>query len=156
MKNFQQRRLFLKTAIASSTIGIAVSAGLLTPATVLANWPESAFTAKSVDEAVKGLLGGMAEASDKVVVDVTDVAENGAIVPVEIRTDLDNVENISILVSENATPLTASFNIQPEVEKAISIRVKVGKSSDIVGVVKANGKLYTAKKGVKVTQGGCG
>ena len=83
------------------------------------------------------------------------MAENGAVVPITVDTTLENVENISILVSENAAPLSASFDMQPNVEGTVSIRGKVGKSGDIVAVVKSNGKLYTAKKATKVTKGGC-
>jgi sulfur-oxidizing protein SoxY len=32
----------------------------------------------------------------------------------------------------------------------------MGKTADVIAVVKANGKLYSAKKQVKVTIGGCG
>lgn len=31
MKKLQQRRLFLKSTVATSTIGVAISAGLITP-----------------------------------------------------------------------------------------------------------------------------
>ncbi|MHB1142279.1 MAG: thiosulfate oxidation carrier protein SoxY [Sulfuricaulis sp.] len=37
-----------------------------------------------------------------------------------------------------------------------SARMKMGQTSDVVAVVKAGGKLYTAKQNVKVTVGGCG
>jgi len=41
-------------------------------------------------------------------------------------------------------------------ETSITGRIKMAKTADIVAIVKSNGKLYTAKKGVKVTLGGCG
>jgi len=156
MQTSKHRRLFLKTAVVSSTAGVAVAAGLITPSVVLAQWNEKAFKAKKVDEAVNNLFGGIAADSDKITVKVPDVAENGAVVPVTVSSTLENIENISLLVEQNSSPLTASFDVQPNVEGMISIRVKVGKSSDIIGVVKADGKLYTARKGVKVTLGGCG
>ena len=156
MQTSKQRRLFLKTAVASSTVGLAVAAGLITPSVVLAQWNEKAFKAAKVDEAVKNLFDGTAADSDKITVKVPDVAENGAVVPVTISSTLENIENITLLVEQNASPLTASFDVQPNVEGMISIRVKVGKSSDIIGVVKADGKLFTARKAVKVTLGGCG
>lgn len=155
MNNLKRRRLFLKSTLAAGTIGVAAAAGLLTPGMVLAELPASAFAAKSVEDAVSNLLGGAAAASDKVVVKVADIAENGATVPVTIETQLENIENISLLVSENNNPLVAAFNMSPEMDGTVSIRAKVGKSSDIVGVVKAGGKLYSGKKGVKVTKGGC-
>ena len=156
MNHSHQRRLFLKTALTTSTIGLAVAAGLLTPAAVLAEWPAEAFTAKKVDDAVNGLFGGAAADSDKITVKVPDIAENGAVVPVTINTTLEKVENMTLLIEQSASPLTASFDVQPSVEGMVSIRVKVGKSSDVIAVVKADGKLFTARKAVKVTLGGCG
>jgi len=156
MRTSKHRRLFLKTAVASSTVGLALAAGLIAPSVVLAQWNEKAFKAKKVDEAVNNLFGGTAADSDKITVKVPDVAENGAVVPITVSSTLENIENISLLVEQNSSPLTASFDVEPNVEGMVSIRVKVGKSSDIIGVVKADGKLYTARKGVKVTLGGCG
>lgn len=157
MKQSQQRRLFLKTALTTSTVGLAITAGLLTPSVLLAEWPADAFKAKKVPEAIKNLYKEDASTeSDKITIDSPDVAENGAVVPVKIETSLDNVEKIALLVSENSTPLTASFELQPTVKGMISIRAKVGKSGDLIAIVKSNGKLFTAKKAIKVTLGGCG
>jgi sulfur-oxidizing protein SoxY len=36
------------------------------------------------------------------------------------------------------------------------MRVKMGQSSDVIALVKADGKFYTTKKEIKVTLGGCG
>jgi sulfur-oxidizing protein SoxY len=41
-------------------------------------------------------------------------------------------------------------------EANVQTRVKMGQSSNIHAVVKANGKLYAAVKETKVTLGGCG
>jgi sulfur-oxidizing protein SoxY len=38
----------------------------------------------------------------------------------------------------------------------ISTRIKMGQTGNVIAVVKANGKLYSARKEVKVTIGGCG
>ncbi|MDY6980943.1 MAG: twin-arginine translocation signal domain-containing protein, partial [Pseudomonadota bacterium] len=38
-----QRRTFLKGSLASGTVAVAVSAGLLTPGAVMAAWPKTAF-----------------------------------------------------------------------------------------------------------------
>ncbi|HQZ04148.1 MAG TPA: thiosulfate oxidation carrier protein SoxY [Thauera sp.] len=35
-------------------------------------------------------------------------------------------------------------------------RVKMGQTSDVYAVVKADGKFYMSKKEIKVTLGGCG
>jgi sulfur-oxidizing protein SoxY len=38
----------------------------------------------------------------------------------------------------------------------VNMRVKMGQSSDVVAIVRADGKFYMAKKEIKVTLGGCG
>ncbi len=155
--NSLKRRTFLKGTAAAGTVGIALGAGLLTPQTVLAAWPKTAFDAKSVDDALSQLLGTTAlEGSDKISIRAPDIAENGAVVPVSVTTEIANIESISIIAEKNATPLTASFNLGPNAEGFVSTRIKMGKTSSVIAVVKAGGKLYSTGKEVKVTIGGCG
>ncbi|MDH5360638.1 MAG: twin-arginine translocation signal domain-containing protein, partial [Gammaproteobacteria bacterium] len=80
-----KRRSFLKGTLAGSTIAVATSAGLLAPSQVLAAWPKSAFEAKSVQDAIKGVTGTEATtASGDIKIKAPDIAENGAVVPVTI------------------------------------------------------------------------
>ena len=152
-----KRRIFLKGTLAAGTLGIAAGAGLLTPRLVLAAWPKSAFEAKSVDGALSALLGsGSTTASGAIKVKAPDIAENGSVVPVTVSTDMDGVESITILAAANASPLAASFALGSTAKGFVSTRIKMAKTSDVVAVVKAGGKLYSAKKNVKVTIGGCG
>ena len=39
---------------------------------------------------------------------------------------------------------------------AIANRLKMAKTTNVVAIVEADGKLYSANKEVKVTVGGCG
>jgi sulfur-oxidizing protein SoxY len=152
-----KRRIFLKGTLATGAIGMAVSAGLITPRMVLAAWPKAAFDAKSVDEAVNDLLGSSTLAgSDKIKIKAPDIAENGAVVPISVEADLPDVESISIIADKNATPLTSSFVLGKGTEPYIATRIKMGKTGNVIAVVKAGGKLYSASKEVKVTIGGCG
>lgn len=155
--NSLKRRTFLKGTVAAGTVGIAMGAGLLTPRMVLAAWPKAAFDAKSVDDALSALLGSTGlEGSDKISIRAPDIAENGAVVPVSVTTDIANIESISIIAEKNATPLTASFQLSPKTEGFVSTRIKMGKTSSVIAVVKADGKLHSTGKEVKVTIGGCG
>ena len=154
-----KRRTFLQGAATGAVISVAVGAGLLTPRMVLAAWPKGAFEAKSAGDALKDLLGSdQTMTSDAITLKVPDIAENGAVVPVTISTTLSDVESISIVVEKNATPLTSSFILGKGTEGFISTRIKMGKTSNVIGVVKVKGegKLYSAAKEVKVTLGGCG
>ena len=58
--------------------------------------------------------------------------------------------------STGPVPLSASFDFAPSAEGYVSTRIKMGKTSNVIAVVKSGGKLYSAKKEVKVTIGGCG
>ncbi len=152
-----KRRIFLKGSLATGAIGMAASAGLLTPSVSLAAWPKSAFAAKDVNSAVSGLFGSTDLAgSDKIKIKAPDIAENGAVVPISVTTDLSGAESISILTEKNALPLTANFVLGTGTEGYVSTRIKMGKTSSVIAVVKAGGKLYSTGKEVKVTIGGCG
>jgi sulfur-oxidizing protein SoxY len=154
----QSRRNFLKASLAMGTVAVAAGAGLLVPGRVLAaGWPEKAFSASSVQDSLKALEGtATTTASVDIKVDAPDIAENGAVVSVGVETNLANAETISVLIPNNATPLAASYILGKDTDGFVSLRVKMRKTSDVVAVVKSNGKLYSAKKAVKVTLGGCG
>ncbi len=153
----QTRRSFLRVGMAAGTVAIAAGAGLLTPRSVLAAWPKSAFTEKKLDKAINLLTGSSNLAqSTKIKVDAPDIAENGAVVSVTIESSLPNIETISIFVPANASPLCASYTLSKQSDGIITGRIKMAKTSDVVAVIKSGGKLHTSKKSVKVTMGGCG
>jgi sulfur-oxidizing protein SoxY len=151
------RRTLLKGTLAAGAVGVAASAGLLAPRTVLAAWPNAAFTATGVEASLTELYGtGTAADSGSIKLKAPDIAENGAVVPVTVSSTIANAESISIFVAKNPSPLTSSYALGSSTEAYIATRIKMGKTSDVVAVVKAGGKLYSAKKEVKVTIGGCG
>jgi sulfur-oxidizing protein SoxY len=157
MNTDMKRRLFLKASLAAGTIGMAVGAGLLTPRTVLAARNTAAFNAGTIGDALKEGMGSDAVTdSPEVKIEGPDNPENGAAVPVEVTTTLTGVQSIALLVEKNIKPLCGVFHLGKRMKPGISIRVKVGESSDILAVVKSGDKLYSARKSVKVTIGGCG
>lgn len=150
----QNRRDMLRI---SSVLGLAMTAGLLKPMDVFgAEWKSSGFEAKTLDDAVKALGGDKFVVSKDVTVTGPDIAENGAVVPVSVASAVPNTELIAILVEKNPNPLSASFNIPAGTEPAVSTRVKMGGTSNMHALVKADGKWYIASKEIKVTLGGCG
>ena len=152
-----KRRTILKGTLAASAVGMAIGTGLLTPRTVLAAWPKDAFEAKTVDDAMKNLFGSTTlEGNDKIQIKVPDIAENGAVVPVSVEVQMDGVESISIVAEKNVSPLTSSYTLGSGTDPFVATRIKLGKTSSVIAVVKAGGKLYSTGKEVKVTIGGCG
>lgn len=146
------RRRWIGSALALG----AASAAVLTPLRVLAK-SRPAFTAESTDSALNSLFGDrVIEESDQIELKIPDIAENGAVVPVTVSTDIAGVEKIAIVVDENPNPLSASFSIKPDAFADISTRVKMGKSSRVRALVQTPEKIYVTSKDVKVTIGGCG
>lgn len=152
-----QRRTFLKGSLASSTVAVAVGAGLISPQTVLAAWPKAAFSAKNMQDALKAVHGSASTSpSGDIKIKAPDIAENGAVVPVTVSTSIPGITDIAIIVEKNGTPLAANFKLSSSSKGFVATRIKMGKTSNVIAVVKAGGKSYSARKDVKVTIGGCG
>ncbi len=152
-----KRRILLKGSLTVGAVGAAVGTGLLMPRALLAAWPESAFTAEQVDDALKELLGTAThETSANVKIKAPDIAENGAVVPVTVESQMEGIESISIIATGNQAPLVASFNLGEGALGYAATRIKMAKTATVVVLVKAGDKVMSASKEVKVTIGGCG
>ena len=146
----QDRRAFLRL------VSLMTAAGMLPRLAHAETWNQAAFAAKSVDDVVKLLGGSAPQQSDQVVLNGPEIAENGAVVPLEISSKLPGTESIAILIEKNPNMLTAVFDIPAGTDPALSTRVKMGQTSNVFALVKADGKYYVASKEIKVTLGGCG
>jgi len=150
------RRNVLKGAGAASAVSVAVAAGLMKPTFAFAGWNKAGFEAKDIAGAMGSIGASGAAASGDIVVKAPDIAENGAVVPVEITSNIAGTDSIAIIGEKNAMPLIAVFNLSNGAQGYVSTRIKMGSTSNVVAVVKAGGKVYKAHKEVKVTIGGCG
>jgi sulfur-oxidizing protein SoxY len=152
------RRLILRGAVTVALIGLGNIRLGLAPARAAANdkYPEDAFKQKSDADAIKSLYGKTAEPSDKVKLDAPEIAENGGVVPISVTILLADVTSISFLVSENPNALAASYKIPAGTMPSVANRLKMAKTSNVIAIVEAGGKLFSATKEVKVTVGGCG
>jgi sulfur-oxidizing protein SoxY len=152
------RRLILQGAASVALVGLGNLPFSLAPAFAAANdkYPEDAFKAKSDTDAIKSLYGKTAEPSDKVKLDAPEIAENGAVVPITVSSSLADVTSISILVADNPNALAASYRIPAGTLPSVANRLKMAKTTNVIAIVEAGGKLYSATKEVKVTVGGCG
>lgn len=152
----QFRRTFLKGTGAAGTVAVAVAAGLLKPSQVLAaEWNKAGFTATKLDEALK-TVGGAGTESKDVLIKAPDIAENGAVVPVEVESRIPGTQSITIVIDTNLNPICSTYEFSNGAMGYIHTRVKMAKTSRVRAVVKAGGKVYQASKEVKVTLGGCG
>jgi sulfur-oxidizing protein SoxY len=152
------RRKVVKTGGGATLLTLLAAAGWLKPGDVLAaDWNKAAFESKTLDDAYKAIAGGAPAQSKEIAFFQTpDIAENGAVVPIGVQSNLPKTESIAILIEKNPNLLAASFDIPPGTEPAVTTRVKMGQSSNVYALVKADGKYHVASKEIKVTLGGCG
>ena len=109
------------------------------------------------------LSGGASAKVGRIAVDLPQVADDGAVVPISISVDspmtaTDYVKAIHVVAEENPNPEVVSFNLTPASGKAaVTTRMRLAKTQNVVvAAVMGDGSVYTAKKMVKVTIGGCG
>jgi sulfur-oxidizing protein SoxY len=134
----------------------AVAALLLKPLAALAAWHKEAFGAKSAPDALKNLGVGNAAPSQDVVIEAPQIAENGAVVPIEISSNLRGTTSILVLIDKNPFPLVAKFDFSEGALPFVKLNVKMGETSDVRVVAETGGKHYVATREIKVTIGGCG
>src|SRR5690349_3245306 len=143
------RRLLLQGA------GV-LAAGLLAPLSALAAWNKEAFGAKNAADALRGIGASGATPSSEVVLEAPEIAENGAVVPIEITSRVPGTRSIAVVIDKNPFPLVAKFDFLEGAVPFVKVNVKMGETSDVRAIAEANGKHYQATKNIKVTIGGCG
>lgn len=144
------RREFLgTTAMAAAAVAVGPTVALAKPEDVTAE--------------IKKLFGDKPLTAGRIKLDLPTIAENGLVVPLNFEvqspmTDKDFVKSVHFWADGNPNPQVASFNFTPMSPKAAAqIRIRLAQTQNIVAVAEmSNGEIYTAKKEVKVTIGGCG
>jgi sulfur-oxidizing protein SoxY len=129
---------------------------LFKPFAALAAWHKEAFGAKSAPDALKSLGAANPTASQDVVIEAPQIAENGAVVPIEITSNVKGTTSILVLIDKNPFPLAGKFDFSEGALPFVKLNVKMGETSDVRVVAEAGGRHYVATKEIKVTIGGCG
>jgi len=151
----QTRRSVIKAGGAAALF--AVFGGvLLQPGRALAAWNKGALEAKNIADAMKSVGVANAEESKAIEIRAPEIAENGAVVPIDITSNIPGTTSISVFIEKNPFPYTGTFDFSQGAVPYVHLRVKIGESSPVRVVVTAGGKHYTSAKEVKVTIGGCG
>ncbi len=157
MEMNQTRRIVLRGAGSIGALSALIMAGVLKPtAAYAADWNKAAFEAKDTPAALKGLGANSTAESKDLMLKVPDIAENGAVVPVDVISNIPNTTSIAILVDKNPTALSAQFSFANGAMPEVSARIKMGQTSLVKAIAKAGDKFYIAQKECKVTVGGCG
>lgn len=102
-------------------------------------------------------LGGQSwQPSEAVRMEVPQLAENGAIVPVTVESLLPDTRRILLFAERNPGPLLAEFELEPGADAYVSLRLKLNESGPVLALVESGGEWYGATAFVKVMVGGCG
>jgi sulfur-oxidizing protein SoxY len=152
------RRAALKAGGGVGLLGLLAAAGFFQSSEALAQqpWNVVAFTTRSVTDIFRALGASAPVASKSIQITAADIAENGQLVPIEVASSIPKTEMIAILVEKNPNTLSAVFSIPAETDAFVSTRLKMAESSDVVVLVRAEGRNYFARKEIRVTLGGCG
>ena len=151
-----KRRNFIKNSMLFAGALTAVPSVLFTKKSYAA-WPKKSFDIKDLTDSVKSVYGhNNLEESSKIKLKAPSIAENGAIVPINVSTTLENVDSIMLFVENNPQPLSSGYQLTELAEPSIGTRLKMGKTSNVMAAVKSGNKVYTSTQEVKVTIGGCG
>lgn len=145
-----QRRNFIQVLLG------AVAVVLLVPVNALAAlWNKPAFESKTLAGALEGMNIPSETVSADIEIIAPEVAENGAIVQVEITSRIPNTEAISIVVEHNPTPLIANFMFANGAEPFVVTRIKMAETSDVQAIVKVGNQYFKASRRVEVLENGC-
>jgi len=144
------RRLTLRAA------GLLALAALAPVRALAAGWNKDAFQSKTPADALKALGRSGASDSAEILIEAPQIAENGAVVPIEVTSRIPGTKSLAVLIEKNPFPLAAQFDFMQGAVPYVKVNVKMGESSDVRVVAEAGGRFYTAAREVKVTIGGCG
>lgn len=139
---------------------LLLAAGLLSGQSVMAgdmdSWQEKFFRGKNTAEVMESIGATKATDSKDIVIIAAEIAESGAVVPVEVKVGMSNVKTIALIAEQNGSPGVTIVDVS-KVEAYVNTRIKMGKTGNVTAVVITNdGKAYKNSKEIKVTAGGCG
>ncbi|MGE0874772.1 MAG: thiosulfate oxidation carrier protein SoxY, partial [Burkholderiales bacterium] len=119
------RRTTLQVGGAAAAL---MAAGLLHPLRALAAWNKAAFDAKTPTDAMKSM--GVANAADSsgIVIEAPQIAENGAVVPIEVSSNIPGTTSLAVLIEKNPFPLAAKFNFKDGAMPYVKVNVRMGES----------------------------
>jgi sulfur-oxidizing protein SoxY len=136
--------------------GSVIALTTVLPISVMAEWPRNAFQAKTVANAIEALFNSSeVTATEQILINAPEIAKEGAIVPIEVTANLPLVQSITLLVEKNPIPLIGKFTLAEDTQGYIKTRIKMAESSPLIVVVKADGKLYVARRQIEVVASGC-
>lgn len=152
---FSRRRLLVAGL---SLIGFKVGAGPISRSRPAPVAPESSDLdpdrfRKSLE---LELRGAKVEDSNDITLEVPAIAEDGAVVPVSLKSRLPATDRLVLFVEQNPSPLIVAFQFGGEALPLVSTRIKINESSAVILLARAGGQYYGTVQRVRIVRGGCG
>jgi sulfur-oxidizing protein SoxY len=150
----KQRRLFIKHSL---TCAAAYPCALFNSKSLYAAWSALDFRTDPYADILKRLFNARSIIDSELLkISLPQTAENGAVVPITVSSDLDNIQRLYILVEKNPTPLAAAFTLSSELAVYLTARIKMAESCHVVVIAEQEGELLRNRQWVNVVLGGCG
>ena len=122
-----------------------------------ANWTLEHFGPSLFEDSFKAFYGNQTVIdSTEIQIKLPESAENGAVVPISISSDLEQISQIAIWVEKNPTPLAATVQFSSHASIYLTARIKMAESCHVVVIAKQGERLLKSQQWVNVMQGGCG
>ena len=118
---------------------------------------------RDIQAIVKTLVGEATPVEGRISLDIPEIAENGDAVPYTVRVaspmiSSDYVKAIHLLAPANPLPQVSSFFFTPQSGKAtVSSRMRLAQTQEVLVFAEiSDGAVYTTRRPVMITVGGCG
>lgn len=166
----QARRTFIRQAVVAGVSMYTV----MSSNGVLAQWPTAQFGHADVEQMLRRLADdNTALLAGDLDLQIPELVENAAIVPVRVRSDELPVSRLAIVTDAQPTPLVASFRFplrknsrkqsQAEIPTQhrkrsglfLSTRIRMQQSGNVVAIAEAEGQFYLQSRRVAVQNFEC-
>jgi sulfur-oxidizing protein SoxY len=138
-----ERRKFLGLGLVAVTLAPATLSAIDFRATKPAAW-----SAKTVDEAIKALYGDIKAETSGIKLTVPKKASNPGAVPIKVKSKIA-MKSITILQDANTSAAVATYTMDKDTIVDISIKIKMGKPGTITIIGEGqDGKFYSVAKKV--------
>lgn len=146
-----RRRLFI------AQLTLIALAGTRFARLAVANWKNEDFSNGDFQDKWQTITSGKTVIdSQEIIISLPQIAENGAVVPINIRSELDHIDKLYVLVEKNPTPLAAVFTLSPAVGVYATARIKMAESCNVVVLARQGERWLRSQQWVQVMVGGCG
>ena len=155
-RTHMNRRQLIRTLAGAGLLPLLGGLTGLLPGSAHARVP-AAFAARDAGEALALLFDeARIEPSTELELIAPDIAENAALVEIEIRSTLEPIDYLAVIATGNPRPLVAAWHLDGRVALPLGLRVRLAESQEVVVIARSGDRLYSVRKPVQVTIGACG